>query len=318
MNEQTVYDENEEEQLNIRKYVRTVPRDDRDEDEDADKQLQATKSAQALRKAMAELKEQSSLLHKRHVFYPCSHEGSCEEAHCSCFVQKILCEKTCGCSLSCQRRFRGCKCAKNSRACSSNACQCRELNRECDEDLCGTCGVTEILDPVNRYNDSVVKGKCRNCHIQRNVPRRTLLGRSGVHGFGLFAGENFDRDDYLGEYTGEILSKGESDRRGAIYHHLNTEYLFKLNKGKLKCLGHVYWADCSSRPRGRFYYCRKQVPFHQSRDARRGSKLQPDHEAVQRCPADWYVCAPSDQGWRGNVLRLSVSGIEDQRLPEQK
>ena len=180
-------------------------------------------------------KTETYLLHKRRPFYPCSHEGSCEEAHCRCFREKIACEKTCACPSSCKRRFRGCTCARDSRVrvCWKNPkCECSILNRECDADLCGTCGAAEVLDPVNRYDEHGAKDKCANVYIQRNLPKRTLLGHSEVQGFGLYIGEKVKADDYLGEYKGEIITNGEAGRRGAIYHHLRTNYLFNLNKGR--------------------------------------------------------------------------------------
>ena len=51
-----------------------------------------------------------------------------------------------------------------------------------------------------------------------------------MQGWGLFAGEDIKRGDYIGEYKGEVIGSKESDRRGAVYHHRGLEYLFKLNK----------------------------------------------------------------------------------------
>lgn len=179
-------------------------------------------------------KSKTHLLHARRPFYPCSHEGSCEEAQCRCFKENIVCEKTCACPQSCRRRFRGCTCARGGKVCWQNQkCDCFVLNRECDVDLCGTCGAAEVLDPVNRYNEEVAAGKCTNVYIQRNLPKRTLLGHSEVQGFGLYMGEKAKKDEYLGEYKGEILTSGEAGRRGAIYQHMKTNYLFSLNKGKI-------------------------------------------------------------------------------------
>lgn len=223
------------EQLNFRKFVTIARSNHNDEEDDQGRNVEVSKPAKAKGKALQNqsLRDGTLILEKRRFFYPCNHEGSCEESHCSCFLQRVMCEKLCGCSAACHRRFRGCNCAKSNRACSTAACVCNEFNRECDEDLCGNCGVTEILDPVNRYNNDIVKGKCKNCFIQRNVPRRLLLGQSQVQGFGLFAGENVEKDGFLGEYTGEILSKGEANRRGIIYPHNKTNYLFDLNRGKV-------------------------------------------------------------------------------------
>ncbi|KAI9879601.1 MAG: hypothetical protein M1830_008051 [Pleopsidium flavum] len=106
------------------------------------------------------------------------------------------------------------------------------LNRECDPDLCGTCGACEVLDPVNRYNDKVAHRKCSNVYMQRGVPKRTLMGHSDIQGWGLYMGEDVKANEFLGEYRGEIVSKTEGDRRGAVYHHRGIEYLFGLNRSQ--------------------------------------------------------------------------------------
>lgn len=166
----------------------------------------------------------------RAPFFPCHHEGSCENAKCRCFTEKITCEKTCSCPKNCSRRYQGCSCQRTGRICwHSNKCDCFRLGRECDPDLCETCGADEVLNPIRRRETDVMRGRCSNTQIQRNIPKRTLLGHSGVAGFGLYAGERIRKNDYIGEYKGEILSKDEADRRGSIYHYRSTNYLFKLN-----------------------------------------------------------------------------------------
>jgi hypothetical protein len=169
---------------------------------------------------------------KRGPFFPCSHVGiSCEDARCSCFGAKVCCEKTCGCSKSCSRRFEGCKCAKRSKCCAQDdSCECFRMNRECDPDLCDSCEAHVVLNPVNRYDDNYLLKRCRNVAIQRGVPKRTLLGRSAVHGFGLYAGEPIAKDEFIGEYQGEILTRDETERRGAVYEFQKLSYIFDLNR----------------------------------------------------------------------------------------
>ncbi|KAI8937747.1 hypothetical protein NX059_005447 [Plenodomus lindquistii] len=170
---------------------------------------------------------------KRKPFYPCKHPGlSCDQAQCRCYREIITCEKSCQCSLSCNRRFPGCTCAQTSgKVCADkNKCMCIKFERECDADLCGSCGATDILDPINRYNEEILRNKCANVAIQRGIPRKTLLGQSTVHGFGLYAGENIKKDDFIGEYKGEIISLQESERRSIVYGYQQTMYLFRLNK----------------------------------------------------------------------------------------
>lgn len=171
-------------------------------------------------------------LAERRPFQPCKHKGSCVDARCRCFLERVPCEKTCSCPATCNRRYPGCSCAKDGdRVCLSPKCECRLLSRECDADLCGTCGATEVLDPNNRYDEKVVKNKCCNVGIQKNLPKKTLLGHSELHGFGLYLGEDVKAKDFLGEYKGEIITNEEADRRGTIYTHLKTCYLFTLSQG---------------------------------------------------------------------------------------
>lgn len=38
-----------------------------------------------------------------------------------------------------------------------------------------------------------------------------------------------NKNDYLGEYTGELISHKEADKRGKIYDRTNSSFLFDLN-----------------------------------------------------------------------------------------
>ena len=169
---------------------------------------------------------------KATVFFPCNHAGPCEEGICHCAHR--FCEKSCGCDASCKNRFKGCKCARRGKVCSEESrCPCLKWDRECDPDLCGTCGVYEVLDPQNRDKDteadaSWFKERCQNCQIQRKVPKRTLIGQSTVHGIGLFAGEDIKRGEYIGEYLGAKLNWKQAERSG-LYLLLNGySYLFDM------------------------------------------------------------------------------------------
>jgi hypothetical protein len=202
---------------------------------------------------------------KRKPFFPCSHEGSCEDAQCRCFREGINCEKTCKCSSLCNRRYPGCTCAATpgKRICGTGACLCVKFNRECDADLCGSCGATEVLDPVNRYDDEVLESNCCNVAIQRGVPRKTLLGHSEVHGFGLYMGEDIKSGEYIGEYTGEAISVNEGDRRVTIYDYQKTMYLFRLNSSKCSHLYHlVQFPNKTCRARSRCNIHGQQAAIH--------------------------------------------------------
>jgi hypothetical protein len=171
----------------------------------------------------------------RKPFVPCNHEGRCDQVNCRCFRERITCENSCKCPSDCNRRFPGCTstCATSGRICDSDYCLCVKFSRECDADLCTTCGAAEMLDPVNRYDEDVQSERCCNVAIQRRVFRKTLMGHSELHGFGLYAGEDLNEADYIGEYVGETISSEEADRRVVVYDSQKAMYLFQLNKSRL-------------------------------------------------------------------------------------
>lgn len=173
----------------------------------------------------------SHLHNNRKIFYPCNHEGDCESAQCQCFRDKVHCEKSCGCTKSCGRRFPGCKCTRSGKACrEKKQCLCWSMERECDPDLCGTCGAVEVLDPMRRHMPDVAIGRCANVAIQLARPARLIVGDSQVAGFGLYAGENIKAGQYLGEYQGELISYDELSRREDIYRYRDRLFTFRLNR----------------------------------------------------------------------------------------
>ncbi|VDO68504.1 unnamed protein product, partial [Heligmosomoides polygyrus] len=54
-------------------------------------------------------------------------------------------------------------------------------------------------------------------------------GISGIAGWGCFIQETADKGDLIAEYTGEVISKWESERRGLIYDKFCTSYIFGMN-----------------------------------------------------------------------------------------
>lgn len=59
--------------------------------------------------------------------------------------------------------------------------------------------------------------------------QRILLAKSDVAGWGAFLKNPVNKNDYLGEYTGELISHREADKRGKIYDRANSSFLFDLN-----------------------------------------------------------------------------------------
>lgn len=102
----------------------------------------------------------------------CSHEGPCSSADCECFRKRNNCGRECRCPPSCKwymhkrdrkssldsffthfsgrRRHKGCRCYEpasgKDRVCGTDRCPCFKAGRECDPDLCGSCGAREAVE----------------------------------------------------------------------------------------------------------------------------------------------------------------------------
>ncbi|KAI3794097.1 hypothetical protein L1987_36724 [Smallanthus sonchifolius] len=87
------------------------------------------------------------------------------------------------------------------------------------------CGDGSLGSPGKKGNSY----ECQNMKLLLKQQQRVLLGRSEVSGWGAFLKNSVAKDEYLGEYTGELISHHEADRRGKIYDLENSSFLFNLN-----------------------------------------------------------------------------------------
>ncbi|CAJ0764025.1 5367_t:CDS:10, partial [Entrophospora sp. SA101] len=159
---------------------------------------------------------------KQNEYTTCNHPGEPCDKSCPCFKANVSCEKYCFCDPDCIRRFSGCDChSTGGGICLDTNCHCFNSGRECDPDRC-RC-------PASKCSHEPPEN-CKNMPILKGCFKHTLVGISNVSGWGLYVMEYVNKNDYLGEYVGELISQKEAERRGRIYDKRGVSFLFNLNK----------------------------------------------------------------------------------------
>ncbi|KAF4446266.1 hypothetical protein F53441_10068 [Fusarium austroafricanum] len=236
----------------------------------------------------------------RELSEACSHDGPCTQESCVCVQNNVLCEKFCGCTVeNCAYKFTGCACHSHGKTClpkqKDRPCICVQLNRECDPDVCGRCGVLERADPENADDDVLHNTGCQNCSLQRNQPKSLALGESQLEGvgYGLFTVEDIAQDDFIIEYVGELITHDEGvrreARRGDVFdEESNISYVFTLleNEGiwvdaatygnLSRYINHASESDkrgCNITPRILYVNGEYRIKFSAMRDIKAGEEL---------------------------------------------
>lgn len=187
------------------------------------------------------------------AFIPCDHSEPCDDSTCSCVRNAFFCTKHCVWGSKSRNYFRGCSCKAGQ--CRTKSCACFAAKRECDPDLCRTCGACS--DPPNR--PATTRQRCRNDNIGMRRHGHLLLAESTFQdaGWGVYTKHALKKGDFVHEYVGEVISQEEAERRGKVYDKINRSYLFNLSsdyvvdasrKGnKTKFANHSSKPNCDTR-----------------------------------------------------------------------
>ncbi|XP_023645619.1 histone-lysine N-methyltransferase MEDEA [Capsella rubella] len=181
-------------------------------------------------------------------YTPCTCESTCGD-QCPCLTNENCCEKFCGCSKNCNNRFGGCNCGIGQ--CVNRQCPCVAASRECDPDICRKCFACWGHEETEQTQP------CKNMQFLLNKNKKLLIGRSDVQGWGAFTLHSIKKNEYLGEYTGELISHAEAEERGRVEDRTGYSYLFTLNDqleidarrigNKLKFLNHSSKPNCYAK-----------------------------------------------------------------------
>ena len=106
---------------------------------------------------------------------------------------------------------------------------------------------------------------------------RMILRRSPIHGYGVYAGETIPARRKVLEYTGELISRRETKRRGVGPH----TYLFTLNDywtidGSVGGSGAEY-INHSCDPNLRAWICKEHILYMSKRKIAQGEELTVDY-----------------------------------------
>ena len=135
---------------------------------------------------------------QRKFYFPCFHKEPCSKETCTCIQNRYFCTKHCIWGATSRNYFKGCRCTST---CSKQSCPCKASDRECDPDLCRSCGTCS--DPPNQ---PVTKQRCRNDAIGMRRHTHLLVAKSLLEGagWGLFNKYPLKKGEYIHEVRRDV------------------------------------------------------------------------------------------------------------------
>ncbi|GAU13367.1 hypothetical protein TSUD_175190 [Trifolium subterraneum] len=130
------------------------------------------------------------------------------------------------------------------------------------------------------------------------IKQKILLGKSEVAGWGAFIKNPVKKGEYLGEYTGELISHAEAEKRGKLYERAGFSYLFDLDDkycidayrmgNKLKFANHSSEPNCY--PKGMFVGGDHRIGIFAKDNLKAGEELFYDYHYTkyQKAPK-WFL-----------------------------
>lgn len=279
-------------------------------------------------------------------FIPCRHMGACTKRNgCRCVMNDICCESTCGCNnarfgeygqrmgwlgcydtdgwpIMCTNRHKGCRCGKHS-TCSSDACECYRNQRACNPDFCESCDGHILPENV-----TISDRRCRNVDIIACRHKKVLVGRSKIHGYGLFAGQMFRRGELLGPYCGRVMGTKVLDAVLRTSQAKKSTYAFNLTHDltvdagdvgcKVKFINHSFAREsinCLARVERVRGECRIGIKAIET--IRPGQELLMDYEIDAEEGNNWFKNSDDDDDDDENEEEDEKTEEEDEETEEE-